>query len=157
MLPGLQYIYPNSHDQATEAHNQPGIMQGFLLIWRLNRQCWSVLRGSHHPLIKSPESVEHLAQGLARSRYVTKVSCYFCSYWVAELGLGPQAWLGLMVFLLYVSVPHPLILMFCSFFLSFFKKYFIHLLVWLCWVLVAGSSSLARDRNQGPCVGSLES
>ena len=128
----------------------------FLHLWNEDKvYLIELMRGLRWGL--SNESVEHLAQGLARSRYVTKVSCYFCSYWVAELGLGPQAWLGLMVFLLYVSVPHPLILMFCSFFLSFFKKYFIHLLVWLCWVLVAGSSSLARDRNQGPCVGSLES
>ena len=74
----------------------------------------------------SEESVERLAQGQAHSRYVTKVSCYYCSYWVGELGLGPQAWIGLMVFLLYVAVPHPFILVFCSFFF-FFNILFIYL------------------------------
>lgn len=41
MPPGLQYVYPNSRDQATEARNQPGIMQGFLLsglLWNMEAE-----------------------------------------------------------------------------------------------------------------------
>lgn len=41
-------------------------------IWRLNWQCWSVLRGSHCPLIKSPESVLVLiAQNYAIAKITT--------------------------------------------------------------------------------------
>ena len=33
---------------------------------------------------------------------------------------------------------------------------FIHSFIWLCYVLVVGSSSLTRDRTWAPCTGSVE-